>query len=330
MKFCPGGPVKRLSRLVCLVLWLGVTGTRAQVTLHTQDLPRFYQAFDSVLTTSDTLRQTAFIQQLYVDKASVGLKQFMALRGGNTAAWRAIMVTQQAILREKRPLILSVQQQEDLIRQKLKVFKSLYPSFREGDVYFCVGINNSGGTIDDRTVYIGTEVAAHNSPTWALPLVLHEYVHTQQWMHRNKSRILKSDSLVNQYLSTHKSVLGRCLEEGMADFVSELVYGKRLDQVNPDGYTAFGLNHEKAVWEAFKTDMFADFKHEMGWLYAKKEIDGQPMNDLGYFVGHQICKAYYDKARNKKQALNYMIGLDLTDENARRFLAESGYDGPKR
>ena len=40
----------------------------AQIKLHTEDLPRFYQAFDSVLTTTDSAKQIAYINEFYVNK----------------------------------------------------------------------------------------------------------------------------------------------------------------------------------------------------------------------------------------------------------------------
>ena len=41
---------------------------------------------------------------------------------------------------------------------------------------------------------------------------------------------------------------------------------------------------------------------------------------------YQICKHYYQKASNKQAAVRYMIELNLTDENAKRFLSASGYE----
>lgn len=79
----------RISTLLIALFFLfGGQRTIAQIDLHTEDLPRFYQAFDSVLTTTDTLKQNEFISKLYVDKASKGLKEFMELRGGNSIEWR--------------------------------------------------------------------------------------------------------------------------------------------------------------------------------------------------------------------------------------------------
>lgn len=300
-----------------------------QIRLHTDDLPRFYQAMDSVMTTSDTAKQAAFIQKLYVDKASAGLKEFMELRGGNTREWQKLINVNRAQLVEKRPFILSAINQEPAILKKIERFKVLYPDFRDGDIYFCVGINNSGGTIRDRTVYIGTEVAASDSPNWAEYLVVHEFTHTQQWTQRNVKMLLKDEQSAKTYMASHKKLLGKCLEEGMADFVAEIVLDQRLSERFPDGYIAFGEKYELDIWEEFKKDMQQEFDHNKGWLYAEREISGRRCRDLGYFVGYRICKSFYDKSEDKKQALAYMIGLNLTDENASAFLLSSGYNPQK-
>lgn len=315
--------------LYLVLLLLSGPVTYSQIKLHTADLPRFYQAMDSVMTTSDSVRQAAFVQQLYVDKASSGLREFMELRGGNTREWLRLMNSNRTQLIEKRPFILSAVEQEQPILKRVERFKALYPDFREGDIYFCVGINNSGGTIRDRTVYIGAEIAANDSPNWAEYLVLHEFTHTQQWTQRNISMLLKDEQSANAYMASHKELLGKCLEEGMADFVAELVLEQRLSDRFPDGYIAFGEKNERAVWEEFEKDMRQDFDQRKGWLYAEREISGKRCRDLGYFVGYRICKSFYDKSVDKKQALKHMIGLNLTDEHANAFLLSSGYNPSK-
>ena len=274
----------RFLRVLFLILISGQA--YAQINLHTEDLPRFYQAFDSVITTADTAQQSAFIRRLYVDKASTGLQAFMQLRGGNTQTWRKFIESHQADLIQKRPQILSVLSQQAEIRKRITLFKTLYPDFRDGDIYFCVGINNSGGTIQDKTVYIGTEVAANSSPNWSVYLVLHEFTHTQQWTQRHITDLLTSEAAGQAYMKTHQNLLGKCLEEGMADFVAELVLGQSLAERHPDGYIAFGLKHEPAVWAAFQKEMNQAYDQTKGWLYAEREIAGKPVRDIGYFVGY--------------------------------------------
>lgn len=220
---------------------------------------------------------------------------------------------------------MSVLSQEAIIVKKINRFKKLYPDFREGDIYFCVGINNSGGTVNDRTVYIGTEVMASDKENWALSIVLHEFTHTQQWVQRNITRLKSSDSLAKEYFKTHSQLLGKCLDEGIPDFVSELVNEESLAKTYPTGHTAFGLKNEQVIWHDFKKDMFLPYDDSKGWLYSKREINGEKITDLGYFVGYQIAKTYYKNAKNKQQALKEMIELDFNDENAKKFLFASGY-----
>jgi hypothetical protein len=312
---------------VFVLLFCGQT-IRAQITLHTEDLPRFYQAFDSVVTTTDSTRQVGFLNTLYVDKASKGLNEFIQLRNIKTNDWRKFILQEKKSLIEKRPLILSVLSQQPLIENKINRFKKLYPDFRGGDIYFLVGVNNTGGTINDKTVYIGAEVVASDRKNWAVSTVLHEFTHTQQWTQRNMVRLMSSDSLVKDYMSSHTQLLGRCLEEGLADFVSELVNGESLAKTIPSGHTAFGQKNKKEIWDAFKKNMFLKFDGNtgMGWLNSgKRKIKGYEQSDLGYFIGHQICKSYYNKSKNKQQALKEMMGINFTDDAARKFLIESGY-----
>lgn len=253
------------------------------------------------------------------------MKRFIELRGGNASELRKFIEKEKQSLIQKRPLILSVLSQEKVIKRKIEKFKKLYPDFRDGDIYFCVGKNNSGGTIYDNTVYIGTEVAASDSENWAVSLVLHEFVHTQQWTQRNIFRLMASDSLLNDYEKTHTQLLGKCIEEGMADFVSELVNRESLAKANPLGHIALGLINEKEIKSMFVNDMFLPLEETKGWVYGEKEVNGKKIKDLGYFMGYQICKSYYERSENKKQALKKMIELDLTDKNARKFLILSGF-----
>ena len=314
--------------IVLFFLFFGFK-TTAQIKLHTEDLPRFYEAFDSVMTTTDNLKQTEFIQKLYVDKASGGLKVFMQLREINALELQKMIQNNKQKLIEKRPWILSVLKQQPVIEQKIERFKQLYPDFRDGDIYFCVGKNNSGGTIEDKTVFIGAEVLASNQENWAISTVLHEFTHTQQWTQRNINRLKSSEVLIKEYMGSHADLLGRCLEEGIADFMAELSYGENLAVTNPSGHTAFGLKNEQEIWRSFQKEMFLKFDGNGGWLYGKREFNGQKVSDLGYFVGHQICKSYYNKAKNKKQALKQMLELNVTDEAAQQFLMSSGYISKK-
>ncbi len=58
----------------------------------------------------------------------------------------------------------------------------------------------------------------------------------------------------------------------------------------------------------------------MDWLYGLSGKDGRP-NDLGYWMGYEIAKAYFNKKKDKKRAVESIIKI----EDYPAFLEESGY-----
>lgn len=54
--------------------------------------------------------------------------------------------------------------------------------------------------------------------------------------------------------------------------------------------------------------------------YIDSATQGRP-NDLGYWMGYKISKAYYDQTPDKKKAIDDI--LHIKDFN--RFLDQSGY-----
>jgi hypothetical protein len=177
---------------------------QSQYKVYTVDITNFWEAYDSAQTTTDKDRQIDFFQRLYVERGTVGLKEFMELRGSKAEIWQMFINDDKERFERIRPYTLSVLNQKNIIDNSLEKFKTLYPDFKDGDIFFTIGIGNSWGTEKDNHVLIGSEVMATNKPDWAVPIVMHEFVHTQQ----------------NQETSGH--VLSQTIYEGMADFVSEL------------------------------------------------------------------------------------------------------------
>lgn len=60
------------------------------------------------------------------------------------------------------------------------------------------------------------------------------------------------------------------------------------------------------------------------WLYNGTSKGEKA--DLGYFIGYEICKSYYNQAINKKQAIKEIIELKYNDEKAvEKFLKQSKF-----
>jgi hypothetical protein len=224
--------------------------------VFTSDIDNFWITFDSIQTTKDSLEQIHFIQTLYIDKGTRGLKAFMVARNYNAKLWVDLIRKYPKFWNSIRPNTLTVKSYAAEIEKSIAKLQSLYPELKEARMYFTVGGLRSGGTTMNDMVLIGAEIATGNASTdvsefpnkWLegvfknqqadnlVALNIHEYVHTQQ---KGNSRVL----------------LGQAIKEGACDFITELVIGKLL----PNNYLVYGREHEAELKEQFKPEMFTDY-----------------------------------------------------------------------
>jgi Predicted Zn-dependent protease (DUF2268) len=112
------------------------------------------------------------------------------------------------------------------------------------------------------------------------------------------------------------TLLRHSIKEGSADLIAEILTGEPKRN-------AYGETHARELWQEFRADLHSrDYSR---WLYNgwnTKNLGERPA-DLGYWMGYQITKAYYDRAADKRQAIRNIISITDFD----RFLAESGYAG---
>lgn len=193
-----------------LLIWSKIQAQNA--TVYVRDITNFWNAYDSVQLENNEKLQLDYIQKLYVDKGTAGLIEFMNLRGGSSEKWLDMIKKDRDRLEKICSYTMSVLEQKAIIEQKLARMKELYSNFSGGDIFFTVGINNSGGTVQGKHVLIRSEVTANKKPDWAVMIVLHEFVHTMQKTNNNH-------------------LLANCILEGMADFVAELAYGRNCQNI---------------------------------------------------------------------------------------------------
>lgn len=278
-----------------------------RVQLITTDLTNFWEAFQKAQPDFDP---SAF-QELYIDKASKGMKGFIDGRIVSAEYLAKVVKKHAAYYGAMKASIDSIEFLKPQIIEAMRNLKGIYPVAEFPDVYFVVGTLNSGGTTSRHGLLIGAEMYAvnQNSPMnsfdqWHLTvmkrvgsvphIVAHELIHYQQTY------------------DGEKNLLWACLKEGSADLIAELISGSHINNHVHD----FANPREKELWAEFQTKM--NGKDRNGWLYTSTE--GRP-NDLGYWMGYKITKAYYDKATDKKQAVHDILNI----KNAEEFLSKSGY-----
>lgn len=287
--------------------------------VFTSDIDNFWIAYDSIQSTKDSSKQIDFIQKLYVDKGTKGLKGFMAVRNYTPALWVQLIRLYPKFWNSIRPNTFTARSYASQIEKNINKFKELYPGLKEAKMYFTVGGLRSGGTTMNDMVLIGSEIATGNASTdvsefpnkWLesvfknqqpdniVPLNIHEYVHTQQ----------KGDP---------HNLLGQAIKEGACDLITELVTGRPLQ----NNYIVYGREHETELKEQFKKEMFTSYSSN--WLYNGSTAT--TVADLGYFMGYTICKSYYNNSGDKKKAITEIIELNFKNEDdIESFLRNSKY-----
>jgi len=306
-----------------LVACLSVLAQGTSQKVFVADIDNFWIAFDSVQTTNDSVQQIAYIKKLYIDKGSVGLRSFMAVRGNSAEKWVRLIRQSPKFWASIRPNTVTVKEKAELIEARIQKLKELYPELSEAKMYFTIGGLNSGGTTVNKMILIGCEIATgtantdvsdlpQNTARWLggvfmeqdlnniVPLNIHEYIHTQQ----------KSGE--------PSTLLGLAIREGSCDFITELV----METPMMNNYIQYGRAHDKELKEQFKKEMFTN--SSANWLYNGSK--STTMADLGCYMGYAICKSYYEQATDKKKAVAEIIELNYSDSTAiENFLVQSKY-----
>jgi hypothetical protein len=280
--------------------------------LVADDIPRFWSAFDSIRSSTDSLP----LRRIYLDAGTQGLRDFTSLRWKDAKTLTAMVWPRRDYYRSIRSNTLAVASLEPEIRRLYRTLDTLYADAIFPDVYFAIGGMSTGGTTSDHGLLIGTEMfsRAADSPVSVLTpwqqsvvrsfeilpaIVAHELTHYQQ-RYRAPS-----------------TLLGQSLREGGADFVSEVLSGRTINE----HLYAYGDEHEREIWLDFSNEM--NGSNISRWLYNGGSVTATTERpaDLGYYVGYRVTKAYYERQSDKRQALRDIFTIRDFSE----FLAASGY-----
>jgi len=288
--------------LLCLTLTFCPALLSAQ-DLVIEDALRFSEL---MLAHPDSLSPDV-LQTEYLDKGTKGIKIFTPRRiqnAENLAKW--VHARKEWYQKAVDLAIPAIKEMETEASETLNSVRTLLNQDTGAPIYIVFGAGNSGGTASGRGLVVGLEVVTRFVNTKAEAketiqyFIAHEVVHVYQF--RNKTR-------------SGRSLLGQSLREGFCDFIATLVLGgipKSETERNE-----YGLANEKALWAEFKEAM--NSKELRPWMYGEGK-DGRPA-DLGYWVGKQICAAYYEQAADKAVALQELLKL----KDIEKILEKSGY-----
>ena len=269
-----------------------------EIEIITSDIDRFWDTVDNY--EGDL---SIALDENYIKPGTKGLRDFIPKRIISSDALANKYLEDKEYYTSIRNNSLRVNETKKEILKYLHEFKSIYPQAKFPNIYFLIGRRNTGGTASKNGLLIGAETYVNYNKY--VPTVIHELMHFNQ----TDIKFLWGSSLT------------QAIHEGGADFIASLVLGDSI-RMNDETYN-YGYQHEKELWQEFEPKMHETGKvgklEQYKWFYGGQE-EGLPMM-LGYFIGHQIAKSYYEKTEDKKAAV-YRI---LNNKFSKKFLVDSGY-----
>lgn len=284
------------------------TNQKDEATIITTDVTNFWEAYDQIKTTNDSIQRVTYLKELFLEKGTPGLKGIMQARRYTVSSYMTAIQKYPKFWESLRTNTSKVNSYKEGINKGIQSFKSLYPKAKSAKIFFTIGAFKTGGTTIENKVLIGSEIALGdktvdtselkedfpNLPRYFKTNIpeesivfgnVHEYVHTQQ------------DTTIGN------SLLSKTLIEGVAEFVAE----KALNISSPNESIIYGKENDEKIKQAFVKEMFT--KYEIRWFWSNTNNQFK-VGDLGYYIGYAISKKYYEQAKDKKKAIEEMIELD--------------------
>ncbi|MGN7832332.1 DUF2268 domain-containing putative Zn-dependent protease [Pseudoxanthomonas sp. 22568] len=293
------------------------------VEVETTDAWRFARVFKETGGTPTAAR----LQTDYLSGAGFGVEVFTPDRivdADNLA--RAVAAHRDRYRHAIEVCLPEVEKSNAQLRAVYLAYGSLFPGRRLPRVAAVFGAANSGGTADARSQVIGLEVACQGVTGPAdfqksmRHLFAHETIHSLQTPMQEGS-------------AAQRDLLVWALREGAANFFAALVTGGDLTGAD----NAWAMERETELWRGFQTDRrimrarwtpgqepdAAAVKAATRWMWNVGNPPAGWPAELGYWIGHRILGAYYQRKPDKRAAIAAILALEDPDA----LLRESGYAG---
>nr|WP_315476348.1 hypothetical protein [uncultured Undibacterium sp.] len=289
----------------------------------TSDIDHFWRAYDKIKSTTDATEQLKYLNDLYIDKGSEGLKLIMEARRYSDKEYLDAINNYPLFWASIRANTYKAKEFAKEIEQGALQLKKIYPKLEDNNIYFTIGALRTPGTGKNGQILVGSELAMadentdtsefttsfkHLKPYFATNpikhivfLNVHEYVHTQQ----------KTEMAYD--------LLSQSLFEGVAEFIPTLALGLN----SPTPAIAYGYKNREQVRAAFENDMFSPWHYNWIWNDLENQFKTR---DLGYYIGYALAEKYYKDAIDKQKAIADLIELDFNNrDEIETFVDRIGY-----
>jgi hypothetical protein len=255
------------------------------------DLENFLEAYDQLQPGVDSI---AVLNQYYFDRASAGLKEFISRHGLTPELLIDAMQEDPEEYEQIKEFVSNIEETHKEFLNSLDQFSKVLPNAMYPPTYLLVGANRGIGQAS-KLGQLVTVTRVIDDPDKLMMMIIHELSHFQQAMS------IGGEQYVALY-STPNNMLGLCLREGGAEFITSLVLN-RITQEKSLSYLEENMNDLKSKFQADLKDQNTDY-----WLWGSLNQNEYPKL-LGYAMGYKICESFYKGSDNKKEALKEILSI---------------------
>jgi uncharacterized protein YjaZ len=281
----------------------GATHDPLKAKLVTIDIKNYWKAYD--LAQKDTANRLNIFKKYYVDPGTEGLQDYFASKVYSMGNFVRSQDQKPKFYAAIRNNTFTVEKQKPQMIGSFKKFKHIYPKATFPAIYFVIGAFTSGGTVSEAGLLIGLDQSAGG------PGIPEEELNL--WQRNNLGKVNDMPYLIAHELihfnqngiKRDTTLLCAALIEGMSDFIGELISGRTANE----RLHVWVKGKEQQVWTDFRKEMY--LQRAQNWIGNSNQETAEKPADLGYWIGYQICKAYYDRSADKNKAVAEM--LNITD-----------------
>ena len=270
--------------------------------IHFTDIEHFVEAYHALSSDQDTL---SVLQSLYFDRATPGLKEFISRHQLSPELLKAAIAESPERYAMIPEFLSNKAEIKGLHANLMQEYHEVLPNTMYAPFWLLVGANRGIGQAS-KVGQLITITRVVDNPEKLKKLMVHELSHFQQAMTMGPQQY-------GALYAQKNNMLGLCLREGGAEFITSLVLG----DITQTKALAYLEENEDELRKQFSRDL--ETQDTKFWLWESLHQDGNH-GLIGYAMGYKICKAYYDQAGDKEAALHDILQM----ENPEAFLMKSG------
>ncbi len=267
------------------------------------DLVNFTEAYIALEKDGDTLQ---VLRSLYFDRGSAGLKEFVKRHQLTPELLKDALTSHPERYALIPGFLADIEEVEAEFKSLMRDYHKVMPDAMYAPTYLLVGANRGIGQASLVGQLI-TVTRVVDDRKKLKKLLTHELTHFQQAMTMGGQKY-------GALYASENNMLGLCLREGGAEFVTSLV----LEEITQTRALDYLNNNEANLKNQFIADLQSQDKEFWLWDYLEQKSYPKLM---GYAMGYKVCDHYYQGADDKSLALRQILMM----EDAEAFLEASGY-----